>query len=347
MKIVIDCERMKYPNTGLYTFGDKFSHAINRSISKDDDIAFYIDSRTGKFMGDGAHYIEKKLLDKMFAVRVKGLNIWHTTYQLSKYIGGDKGTKNVLTVHDLNFLYEKTSPQDIIRYTRKHQKRIDRADHIVAISEFAKKDILEHLDVKGKPVTAILNGCEVLEFEGFDSPSYRPQKPYIFAIGTVVPKKNFHVLPPLLKGNDYELLIAGIKSDYVEKIEENAKLHNVADRVKILGAISNEEKYWYMKNMDAFAFPSLAEGFGMPVVEAMHFGKPAFLSTNTSLPEIGGKDAYYFDDFDPENMQSVFVKGMEDYQQNNRAIQIRAHADSFNWDRCADKYYKIYQSLLK
>ncbi len=347
MNIVIDCERMKYPNTGLYTFGDKFSHAINSVISQEDNISFYIDRRTGKFMGEDARYIEKRLLDKLLPVPVKNLDIWHTTYQLSKYIGGSKNTKNVLTVHDLNFLYEKTSPSDIVRYTKKHQKRIDRADYIVAISEFAKKDILEHLDVKGKPVTAIHNGCILPEYEDFDTPAYRPQKPYILAIGTVVPKKNFHVLPAILKNNDYELVVAGIKSDYVAKIEEEAKRHNVEDRVKIIGAVSDAEKYWYLKNCLAFAFPSLAEGFGMPVLEAMRFGKPVFISNLTSLPEIGGKYAYYFENFDPEYMQGVFEKGMEDYIANKEKPElIKQHAFSFNWENCARQYYKVYQSLL-
>ncbi|MDL2303286.1 glycosyltransferase family 4 protein [Dysgonomonas sp. OttesenSCG-928-D17] len=347
MNIVIDCERMKYPNTGLYTFGDKFSHAINSVISPEDNISFYIDRRTGKFMGEDARYIEKRLIDKLLSVPVKSLDIWHTTYQLSKYIGGSKNTKNVLTVHDLNFLYEKTSPSDIVRYTKKHQKRIDRADYIVAISEFAKKDILEHLDVKGKPVIAIHNGCILPEYDDFDAPLYRPQRPYILAIGTVVPKKNFHVLPAILKNNDYELIIAGIKSDYVAKIEDEARRHNVEDRVKIIGAISDAEKYWYLKNCLAFAFPSLAEGFGMPVLEAMRFGKPVFISNLTSLPEIGGKYAYYFENFDPEYMQGIFEKGMEDYiADKDKAELIKQHAFSFNWENCARKYYQVYQSLL-
>ncbi len=109
MNILIDCERMKYPNTGLYTFCEKFSHAMSKVVGTEDKLSFYIDPRTGKFMGEKAHYIEKRLIDKLFHIPVKNLDIWHTTYQLSKYIGGGKRTKNVLTVHDLNFLYEKTS----------------------------------------------------------------------------------------------------------------------------------------------------------------------------------------------------------------------------------------------
>lgn len=337
---------MKYPNTGLYTFGDKFSHAMRKIVTENDNLSFYIHPKTGHFLGEDATYIQKRFIDKLFPVYVKNLDIWHTTYQLSKYIGTSTKSKNVLTIHDLNFLYEGNSPSNIAYFVKKHQKRINRADHIVAISEFAKKDIIEHLNIEGKPVSVIHNGCSLMEYPGFDSPRYKPAKPYILAIGTIIPKKNFHVLPPLLKNNDYELVIGGVMSGYADRIKEEAKLHGVEDRLRILGPITDEEKYWYLKNCAAFAFPSIAEGFGMPVLEAMHFGKPVFLSDLTSLPEIGGDEAYYFENFDPEYMQAVFEKGMTDYEENNRSEIIKHHADLFNWENCARQYYKIYKSLL-
>lgn len=93
-------------------------------------------------------------------------------------------------------------------------------------------------------------------------------------------------------------------------------------------------------------FPSLAEGFGIPVIEAMNFGKPVFLSSLTSLPEIGGQAAYYFENFDIDHMREVFDAGMDDYVENNRLETIKQHASFFSWDRCADEYYKIYRKLL-
>lgn len=347
MNIVIDCERMKYPNTGLYSFGDKFSNAMLKTVAEDDHLAFYIHPKTSLFVGENANYIKKKFIDKFFPVYVRNLDIWHTTYQLSKYTGGSIRSKNVLTVHDLNFLYEEDNPAIIKKFIKRHQSRIDRADHIVAISEFSKKDILEHLHIGRKPISVVHNGCSLVDYPDFDEPNYRPEKPFLFAIGTIIPKKNFHVLVPLLEGNDSELIIAGIMSGYADKIKENAKLHGVEDRVKILGPVSEEEKYWYMNNCQAFCFPSLAEGFGLPVIEAMHLGKPVFLSNLTSLPEIGGDQAYYFENFDPDHMKNVFERGMKDYKENNREAAIRQRADMFSWEQCARQYYQIYQSLLR
>lgn len=348
MNVLLDCERMKYPNTGLYTFCDKYSEALTHIKADEDKLSYYVAPNVGKFRGEEPQYIQQRLIDKLFPIYVKDLDIWHSSYQLAKYTGGNKRTKHVLTVHDLNFLYEKGSEYEIKKEIKKHQKRIDRADHIVTISEFVKKDVVENMDVRGKQVTAIHSGCILNEYPDFDAPKYRPQRPYILALATIIPKKNFHVLPCILKNNDYELVIAGIVTDYTQKIEEEAKRHNVQYRLKIIGEISDQEKYWYLKNCAAFAFPSLAEGLGMPVLEAMRFGKPVFISNLTSLPEIGGKEAYYFDNFDSEYMQNVFDNSMSDYFSNkNKADLIKEHAFAFNWNNCAKKYYKVYQNLLK
>jgi glycosyltransferase involved in cell wall biosynthesis len=175
---------------------------------------------------------------------------------------------------------------------------------------------------------------------------YRPSRKFIFSIGTVLPKKNFHVLPCLLRNNNYELVIAGnIDKEYGQKIRDEAQLHGVAGRVKLTGPVSEQERYWYYKNCFAFAFPSLAEGFGLPLVEAMNFGKPCFISTHTSLPEIGGDAAYYFKDFDTTHMQEVFEKGLEHYQETNPAGAIRKRALQFNWHNTGSSYLSIYRTL--
>jgi glycosyltransferase involved in cell wall biosynthesis len=98
-----------------------------------------------------------------------------------------------------------------------------------------------------------------------------------------------------------------------KEVMEAAKKFGVEDRVKLIGPATEEEKYWYYKNCEAFLFPSYAEGFGLPVIEAMYHGKPVFISDKTSLPEVGGDAAYYFRNFEPEYMQEVFKEGMRDY----------------------------------
>src|SRR5690606_28695062 len=99
-------------------------------------------------------------------------------------------------------------------------------------------------------------------------------------------------------------------------------------------------------NCDAFLFPSLAEGFGAPVVEGMRLGKPLFLSERTSLPEIGGDAAFYFQNFEHLHMQEVFRKGIEQYHRNGMQSRVTERGNLFNWDAKAQEYLKVYRSLL-
>jgi glycosyltransferase involved in cell wall biosynthesis len=159
-------------------------------------------------------------------------------------------------------------------------------------------------------------------------------------------KKNFQVLPALLNGNDMELVIAGIESDYKEKIITEAEKYGCAGRVKITGPISDADKAWYYKNCEAFVFPSLAEGFGLPVIEAMHFGKPVFLSRYTSLPEVGGDAAWYFDSFDGKAMQNTLLNGLREFHDKKLSAVIQQHAIKFNWEHTAKQYLALYQKSL-
>ena len=93
-------------------------------------------------------------------------------------------------------------------------------------------------------------------------------------------------------------------------------------------------------------FPSLTEGFGLPPLEAMHFGKPVFLSRLTSLPEVGGEVAHYFDRFEGSEMRAVVQAGLASDGQIRRAAAITAHARQYSWARCANAYICWYQHIL-
>ncbi len=192
------------------------------------------------------------------------------------------------------------------------------------------------------------NGNTHFEVPALTYNSYSPVRPFLFAIGYVNRKKNFHVLLSLLKNSHLELVIAGRldEKDYITNMEMQAREMGVADRLNILGPITECEKAWYFKHCVAFVFPSLAEGFGLPVLEAMSLGKPLFLSTHTSLPEIGGDSAFYFKNFEPDHMQQVFASGMKEYNSNGLCDKIKERSRIFSWEQSAAKYLEVYQSLL-
>ncbi len=233
------------------------------------------------------------------------------------------------------------------QYLQYLQQLINRADALVCISEFSRQDVMQHCDVGNKPLFVIHNGSNLLESPSLETKSYRPRKPFLFSIGVLHRKKNFHVLLPLLKQNTMELLIAGKHDDehYISFIKERSRELGVEDNLHLLGRVTEQEKSWYFNNCRAFAFPSISEGFGLPVVEAMSCGKPLFLSDRTALPEIGGDVSFYFRDFSPDHMQEVFTAGMDTFKEQNMSIKIRERGTHFNWHQSAKQYLSVYRSL--
>ncbi len=344
-KIIIDTERMKYPFTGLYYYCKDLALHMDQYYQDQFDLYFY----SHKKIEFPSHLkrIFRKQIDKLFFYIPSQYQLWHITWQDTKYVPVNN-TKIVYTIHDLNFLYTDKPDYKKKKLLEKVQKKFDRADAVTAISAFVKADIEKNIKTKGKEIRVIHNGVDFKEFPEFDSPKYRPKVPFLFTLGTVLFKKNFHVLPQLLIDNDYELLIAGIQNneEYLNFLNAEIKKLGVENRVKLLGPITEEEKYWYNKNCLAFVFPSLSEGFGLPPIEAMKLGKPVFLSTLTSLPEVGGNLAYYFDNFEGDSMRKVLNEGLIDYQIHNRKPKITAWANQYSWEKAVDQYAQVYKEVL-
>lgn len=345
-KILICCDKLRHPNTGLYTFCKELINGIEEIKDRYGLKTSYLCAKGERLLnGLETRYIRP--WHKIIFNLKNNEKVLHMVWQMENFTPFSKGGGNriLLTIHDLNYIYEK-SPKKVARYNREVQRRVDMADHIVTISEYAKQDILKHLDVGDKPIDVIYNGCTLYSGEQIDEPIYRPKREFLFSIGTILRKKNFHVLPALLVDNDMELIIAGNPSSYSDEIIQEAERLGVDDRVKLTGGISEADKDWYYRNCRAFVFPSVAEGFGLPVIEAMAYGKPTFISRHTSLPEIGKEHCFYFDyNFTPEKMRTELAKGLEIFKSRNTDDQIN-YARSYSWDKAAEQYCKIYNKLL-
>lgn len=348
-KIYIDCERMKYQHTGLYHFCLQLGKAVLREMDMEHEtVKFYLpESQMGVF-GNDANYRSQHFMHKhLFPSLSKGA-VWHCTFQGTNYYPFNKKVRIVLTIHDLNFLYDTQQKEAALKkHLTRLQKKIDRADHIVAISHYVLNDLKKNLILGNKPTSVIYNGCNIDDSVPVTQPENVPDRPFLFTIGTIAEKKNFHVLPALLQNNNFYLIIAGIEEspEYVQRIKNEAVKYEVEDRLLFTGPISENDKKWFLDNCEAFLFPSIAEGFGLPVLEAMYFGKPVILSTCTSLPEIGGEFAYYFESFDPESMQNVLKSSLIHFEKTKPFQKIRERALSFSWKKAAKQYLEIYRSL--
>lgn len=349
-KIAFDCERMKYPDTGLYHYCLNLGKSLEKNIDPGkEQLFFYTPPWEQQWSDSSRNHLTQSPFHKFLQPPSRSFDIWHTTYQSSSYMPvSNKKIKVVLSIHDLNFLYDDhKSAEKKQKYLRYVQKLINRADALVFISEFSKNEVLQHCDIKNKPMHVVHNGSNFLQKPALTAKSYKPKKPFLFSIGVINRKKNFHVLFPLLKNNTMELLIAGKHDDpgYLSFIKKRSRELGVENNVCLLGCISETEKSWYFNNCNAFAFPSISEGFGLPVVEAMTCGKPLFLSARTALPEIGGDVSFYFNDFHPDHMQHVFANGMKKYNANGLREKIKERGNQFCWDKAAQGYLDVYRSL--
>lgn len=234
------------------------------------------------------------------------------------------------------------------------RKEIDRANHITVISKFTESELLRYAsDVCiNKPISVIYNGVETLNQYGVCAKcpkSINEGDSFFFTLGQVREKKNFHVLLPMMKYfPKYQLYIAGVNNtEYAKKIQQTIEEQKISN-VRLIGSISSEERLWLYQHCEAFLFPSLFEGFGLPVIEAMQFGKPVITSGQTSLNEIGGCYCYEWKDFEPKTMASFLIKSLMDFsaQPQKREEQI-AYAMSFTYKKNIDAYFKLYSELCK
>jgi glycosyltransferase involved in cell wall biosynthesis len=349
-RILFDCERMKYPDTGLYHYCLNLGRYLEHHARLgSEEICFYAPPGEQPGQSERSQHLRQHPLHKFRMPQLQHAAIWHATYQNTHYMPfRDRRVKVVLSIHDLNFLYDdRKADWKKQKYLRHVQRLVDRADAIVCVSEFSRTDVARHLHTGKKTVAVIHNGTNLLDAPELGPRSYRPMKPFLFSIGVIHPKKNFHVLLPLLQRNTLELLIAGRPDDrdYLTQIRKQASRLGVSDQLHVLGTVSEKEKSWYFNHCEAFAFPSLSEGFGLPVVEAMSCGKPLFLSERNALPEIGGEVSFYFRNFEPEHMQQVFATGMSQFTDLSFRQRIRERSLSFNWHRAAKRYWDVYRSL--
>ncbi|WP_162276839.1 glycosyltransferase family 4 protein [Mucilaginibacter pedocola] len=337
---------MKYPNSGFFYFGKSLGDCLLHQNNGRFDLTYYL-HRRAIYQFEGrvkVEYLSK--LHKILFLGSRRYDLAHFTDQYLRLRPHRVKGKKIVTVHDINFMHENLPAKKVNKKLNRLTRFIGMCDKVVTISHFVAQDIVKHIPSAQGKIEVIYNGADKLVVAEGHVPAYTPANPFLFTIGHVAPKKNFAVLPALLHGNNYELVIAGIETPYKDEILAEAKKWNCEDRIKIVGTVSDEDKAWYYKNCLAFVFPSIAEGFGLPVIEAMHFGKPVFCSTHTSLPEVAGDAAYYFKSFDAEDMQQTFAEGLRHFAENNGAEKAIAHAAKYNWDETAKQYLALYAEVL-
>jgi len=348
IRVCLEMEKTQSLNTGLGMFCFHLGQALLKQENSDLAYSFFLPENRNGLFGINQQYWIQHAWHKLKIPTKMASDVWHCMHQDSAYFP-TKRTPIVLTVHDLNFLSRYSGIR--LQYRKdKMARMLDRSSAIVCISRQTGKDLEENYGLKPEDYQVIYNGNALQNFAGNVRAKSQKQRPFLLNIGVLSPRKNAHVLCGMMAFlPDLDLVIAGpTHSSYTSKILEEARKWKVQERVILAGEVSEEEKYRLYQNMEGLVFPSLAEGFGLPVVEAMSLGKSVFLSRMGSLPEIGGELAHYFPNFEPEEMAGILSRGLKNDKLNSEIKeQLITRSDLFTWDNAARGYADIYRSLGK
>lgn len=258
-----------------------------------------------------------------------------------------KPRRAVVTIHDIGFehcprLY-KWPDKIYHRQTIKWIKRL--ADKIITVSEFSKKDLIEKYDIDAQKIAVVYNGYDDGLFRPLENLTRLAPFPYFLFIGRLEAKKNvarlveaFKIFKEKNSLAPEKLVLIGKPGFGFERVQDNIRRWNLGDEVKLLGWVEEPALPVWLSAATAFVFPSLFEGFGLPVIEAMACGCPVVCSNSTSLPEIAAGAAMYFN---PESSEDIAEKLQLIRADDRLRLELRAaglaRAKNFSWRKCAEE----------
>ncbi len=340
--------RLRHWHDGLGEFSRELCLALAAQAQALDDalgwrLHFHLPRQFHGVFGLQVGYLGTHTSQRWLHPRGTPFALWHTLHQHNRLKAPWHTRRQLETVHDLNFMHLKSQAQQV-RYRGVLRRRLAARDAAVVITQHVASELARALPDSTTPVTVIHNGSTDLSAVTpliVDVPS-----PYLLHISRMAPSKNIVALLDLAQAwPERQLVLAGATSAYTDTVRRSVQQRRLGN-VHVRLDLSPPQKAWLYAHCDAFLFPSLTEGFGLPPLEAMHFGKPVFLSRLTSLPEVGGAVANYFDSFDGLAMRAVVERGLHAHAAPGQADAIRAHARQFSWQRCAEGYLALYRQLL-
>ena len=261
------------------------------------------------------------------------------------------GIKSVVTIHDLIFLRHPEFYHwiDTKIYAWKFRQTVREADHIIAISECTKRDIMELGNVDERKISVVYQSYAP-HFKNLNSlPSPLSSKKYILNVGTIERRKNIllAVKALALLPADLSLVIIGRHTPYADEVKAYAEKHHLADRVIMLHGINNEQLPPYYANAETFVYPSVYEGFGIPIIEAISSGLPVVACTGSCLEEAGGPDSLYVAPNDVQGMAAGILQTLRGTAgREQRILRSQDYIRRFEGSDVAAQVTDIYQRLL-
>ena len=256
----------------------------------------------------------------------------------------------ICSITDLGFLHYPTQFTSKDRYQLTHwtEESIRKSLHIIAISEFTKKEIIATYHIDPAKISVIYPGVKLPQ--KIDAKNPFPDFSYFLSLGTLKPSKNIPFLIDsfaLFSKNhpEFKLVVTGKKGWLYDQVFATVTHHRLEDKVIFLDYINEAQKWPLLKNAKALIIPSLYEGFGIPAVEAMALGTPVIASHAASLPEVVGNSAILIDPSDSAALSSAMNNILKPslFQKYSRLGISRSSI--FTWDKAATTFIQLLKEL--
>ena len=272
------------------------------------------------------------------------------------------GGRSLATIHDLSiFLYPDTHPPERVRHMQVEiNKTLKQASALITDTEFTRQEVVNYFNCPIDRVFAVPLAAGA-EFYPRDQVALEPDlrglglqyKGYSLYVGTIEPRKNlltllnaYDKLPCALKKR-YPLVLAGYQGWESADIHKRIRQAEQQGWVRYLGYVSHTLLPNLIAGSSLFVYPSLYEGFGLPVLEAMASGVPVVCSNASTLPEVAGNAAKYHAPLDIDGLALAIEEGLEDELWRQGAVTAGlARAAAFSWDRCAAETIAVYQKVM-
>ena len=367
MKIGIDISQIVYCGTGVATYTRNLVEKILEMDKKNDYVLFGSSFRRQSafniFPQTKVYPFPPTLLEilwnQLHTLSVENLIGKVDVFHSSDWTQPPTKAKKVTTVHDLlvykypevshnetKFRWDTLSPSANIVASQKRRMELVKkeCDLVIAVSESTKKDLMEILKIPEEKIRVIYEATNIIPT---NQTKYKFEKPYVLAVGTRDQRKNLDRLVQsfnLLKNKDVELVIAG-KYGWGNAISNE---QSTMSNIKLLGYVPNEDLPGLYANAQVFVYPSLYEGFGIPILEAFNCGCPVVTSNISSLPEVGGKAAIYVDPLSTSDIAEKldYVLALCSSKRKKLIEQGISQACKFSWEKAAQETLKVYQALL-
>lgn len=353
MRIGFDGKRAIQNNTGLGNYSRLIVDVLSRFYQSNEYILYAPKPKENKNLSSILQRANTQVIYPKSTFWKKFSSIWRVwgiTKQLQKdkldiYHGlsnelplsiKNSNIKSIVTIHDLIFLRYPQFYTWIDRhiYAYKFRKACENSNRIIAISEMTKRDIINYFHIDEKKIDVVYQGCNPV----FHAPitedakadirkKYNLPSRYILNVGSIESRKNLLLIIKALKyiPENISVVAVGKRTPYTDEIEKYMEENGLINRVLILNKVPFGDLPGIYQNASIFVYPSFFEGFGIPIIEAIHSNLPVIAATGSCLEEAGGTDSIYINPNDekelaekinhilssPESARNMIIKGKE------------------------------------